>query len=166
MVPLGSEAVEIAKVGAAAWMVMLSAAETEFGGLAESVAFTVMGEVPAAVGVPVMAPVPGFKVRPAGSVPVARVQVTTPVPPVDCNVALYGVFETPSGSDVVLIASCRARRKGEPGAAANLPVPSPRKMEIESSSSLATAKSCFPSPSKSPVTIAVGLKPTGMTTGF
>ena len=69
-------------------MEMLSAVVTEFGGLAESVAFTVIGEVPAAVGVPVMAPVVGFRVRPAGSVPVARVQVIAPVPPVDCNAAV------------------------------------------------------------------------------
>ena len=88
MLPLGSEALEIAKVGAAALMTMLSAVVTEFGGVAESVTFTAMGEVPAAVGVPVMAPVLGLKVRPAGRVPVARLQVTAPVPPADCRVAL------------------------------------------------------------------------------
>ena len=88
MLPLGSEGVEIAKVGAAAWMAMLSAVVTEFGGVAESVTFNVMGEAPAAVGVPVITPVLGFKARPAGSVPVAKLQVTGVVPPVDCKVAL------------------------------------------------------------------------------
>ena len=78
---------EIAKVGPTALMTMLSAVVTEFGGAVESVTLTVMGEVPAAVGVPVMAPVLGLKVRPAGSVPVARLQVTAPVPPADCRVA-------------------------------------------------------------------------------
>src|SRR5260370_14382082 len=167
MLPLGREE-EISKGGVveAGWIVMLRAMETEFGGLAESVTWTVMGKVPVAVGVPAMAPVLGFKVRPLGSVPVAMLQVTAPVPPADCNVAVYGVFRTPSGSAVVLIASCRARKKGEPGATANLPVPSPTKMEMESSSSLATAKSCVPSPLRSPLTIAVGLLPTEIATGF
>ena len=81
---------EIAKVGAMALMVMLNVMEAEFGGLAESVAVTVMeeGAVVAVVGVPLMAPVLGLRVRPAGSVPVARVQVTAPVPPIDCKAAL------------------------------------------------------------------------------
>ena len=79
---------EMAKVGAAALIVMLRGMATELGGLAESVALTVIAEVPAAVGVPEMVPVPGFRVRPAGSVPVVRLQVTAPAPPIDCRVAL------------------------------------------------------------------------------
>ena len=86
MVPLGREAVEMAKGGAAALMVMLKGIATELGGLAESVAVIVTAEVPAAVGVPAMAPV-RFRVRPAGRVPVVRLQVTAPVPPIDCKAA-------------------------------------------------------------------------------
>src|SRR5437588_10131133 len=99
MLPLGSSAVEIAKVGAAVLIVMRRAVVAEFGGLAESLARTMKAEVPAAVGVPVMAPVVAFKVRPAGRVPVARRQVTAPVPPIDCNWALQGAkkFKTPFG---------------------------------------------------------------------
>ena len=88
MLPLGSSAVEIAKVGAVVLIVMLRAVVAEFGGLAESLALTMKAEVPAAVGVPVMAPVVAFKLRPAGRVPVARLQVTAAVPPIDCNWAL------------------------------------------------------------------------------
>ena len=60
-------------------IVMLSAVVEEFGGVAESVAITLkeVGEVVAVVGVPLMAPVLGFRVRPAGSVPVS-LQVTFP----------------------------------------------------------------------------------------
>ncbi len=78
---------EFEKAGAVVLMEMLRAVVTEFGGLAESVASTVMGEVPAAVGVPVMAPVLGFRVRPVGSVP-AALQVIVPAPPVDCKAAV------------------------------------------------------------------------------
>ena len=88
MVPLGREAVEMAKAGAAAFIVMLRGIATELEGLAESVAVIVMAEVPAAVGVPVMVPVAGFIARPAGSVPVVRLQVIAPVPPIDCKAAV------------------------------------------------------------------------------
>ena len=88
MAPLGREAVEMAKGGAAALMVMLKGIAAELGGLAESVAVIVTAEVPAAVGVPAMAPVLGFRVRPAGRVPVVRLQVTAPVPPIDCKAAV------------------------------------------------------------------------------
>ena len=88
MVPLGREAVEMAKTGAAALMVMLKGIAMELGGFAESVALNEMDEVPAAVGVPVMAPVVGFRASPAGRVPVVRLQVTAPAPPIDCKVAL------------------------------------------------------------------------------
>ena len=67
---------------------MLSTFATDTGGLLESVAFTVMAEVPAAVGVPVMAPVLAFKTRPLGRLPAEMLQVTVPVPPADCKVAL------------------------------------------------------------------------------
>src|SRR5215471_2518918 len=166
MVPLGRDAVEIAKAGVLASTVMLSVIVADLGGLAESVAPTVIADVPAAVGVPVIAPVLGFRVKPAGSVPVARLQVTALIPPIACKVALYAVFRTPSGSEVVVMMSCRASTMGEPVAEVNFPVPSPRKMETESSFSFTTAKSCIPSPLKSPVAIPVGLEPTGIATGF
>src|SRR5215472_11050762 len=169
MVPFGREAVEMKNVRAISWIVMLSVVVTESGGAAESVALNVMFDVPAIAVkgmVPVMAPVAVFKVRPLGRLPDGMLQVTAPVPPTDCKVALYDAPTTPSGKDVVLMASCGAKRKGEFLAAVNLPVPSPRKMETESSSSFTTAKSWFPSPLKSPMAIAVGLKPTAIATGF
>ena len=70
-------------------IVMLSVVVAAFGGLAESVAFTVIAsEVPAAEsgGVPVRAAVLGFKVSQLGSP--GALQVTAPVSPMDCNVAL------------------------------------------------------------------------------
>ena len=78
----------MAKEGALALTVMLSAVVEEFGGLAESVAVTPKeaGVVVAVVGVPVMAPVLGFKVAQLGS-PIA-LQVTAPAPPMACNVEL------------------------------------------------------------------------------
>ena len=68
--------------------VMLSGIATVVGGFAESVALKVIAEVPAAVGVPAIMPVLGFRVSPRGSVPVVRLQVTAPVAPIDCRVAL------------------------------------------------------------------------------
>ena len=64
--PFGSEAVEMANVRAAASIEMLSAVVADAGGVAESVTFIVKLEVPAAVGVPVMAPVLASKASPAG----------------------------------------------------------------------------------------------------
>jgi hypothetical protein len=52
----------------------------EFAGLDESVAFTWKVVVPDAVGVPVNEQL-AFSVRPAGTFPLARVQVYGPVPP-------------------------------------------------------------------------------------
>ena len=54
---------------------------------AESCTWTVKFDVPAVVGVPVIAPVAAFKLRPAGSEPVITVQLTYGgVPPVAPNV--------------------------------------------------------------------------------
>jgi hypothetical protein len=53
----------------------------------ESVAVTVNDEVPDAVGVPVIAPVPAARASPLGSDPLLTDQVIGVVPPVDANVA-------------------------------------------------------------------------------
>lgn len=79
-VPFGRLVVETAS---AALIVIVSALVTVCAGEPESVAFTVKFAVPAAVGVPVMAPVAAFKFNPAGNAPDGMVQVTAPVPPVD-----------------------------------------------------------------------------------
>ena len=72
-----------------AWtMVMLSALVTFCCGVPESAAWTVKFEVPAVVGVPVIAPVLTFKLRPVGSAPTVTDQVTAPEPPVEASVAL------------------------------------------------------------------------------
>ncbi len=69
-------------------MVMLSCAVAEVGVDAASVTFTVKVDVPVAVGVPEIAPEP-LRLSPAGSEePVAKLQVSVPVPPVAASVAL------------------------------------------------------------------------------
>ena len=50
-------------------------------------AVTVKLELPAVVGVPVIAPAL-LRVNPAGRLPVVTLQVTVPEPPVDCRVTL------------------------------------------------------------------------------
>ncbi len=66
-----------------------------FVGKVESVAVTVSVEVPAAVGVPVIAQL--LEVRPAGS-PVI-VQVYNPIPPFTPTLPVYGVFTVPFCGD-------------------------------------------------------------------
>ena len=69
--------------------VMLSCLLTVCGvGVAESVAVTVKFQVPAVVGVPVIAPVDESSDNPAGSVPTVTLQVMGGVPPEACRVAL------------------------------------------------------------------------------
>jgi hypothetical protein len=64
---------------------------------------TVSVVVPAAVGVPEIAP-PLLKDRPAGSdEPDARLQLSVPTPPVPCKVALYAVPTVPPESEVVVM---------------------------------------------------------------
>ncbi len=55
---------------------------------AESVTITVKVEVPAALGVPAMTPVPGVRVAQEGRLPVAIAHVYGEVPPVACSVVL------------------------------------------------------------------------------
>ena len=58
-----------------------------------------------AVGVPVIAPLAPFKLKPAGSVPLVIDQVSGAVPPLAANVVLYATFTCPFGSELVVIAS-------------------------------------------------------------
>jgi hypothetical protein len=75
-------------------------------GTEESVAFTVNVVVPAAVGVPVMAPVLAFRLAHDGSVPAEMLHVTGGVPPAVCSVApVYAWPTTPLGNAVVLTES-------------------------------------------------------------
>ena len=81
--PLGSVVVVILSLGL---MVMLSDWFTVCGGVPESVAVTVKGTVPAAVGVPEM-PEP-LKLSPAGKFPLLTLQLIVPVPPEAAKAAL------------------------------------------------------------------------------
>ena len=56
-------------------------------GVSESVTVTVKFTVPEAVGVPEIAPVALFKLRPAGKLPVVTAQEYAWIPPVACKVA-------------------------------------------------------------------------------
>jgi hypothetical protein len=87
---------------------MLSAFAMCCAGDAVSVAVTVKLKVPTVVGVPVIAPVLGFNVRPVGSAPLVTAQVTGAVPPVEASVAEYGEDTTPFPSEVVEIAKVLA----------------------------------------------------------
>ena len=69
---------------------------------AEFVALIVKLNVPADVGVPVMAPVVPFKLKPIGNVPLATAHVIGIVP-VALSVWLYALFTVPSGKDTVVI---------------------------------------------------------------
>ena len=71
---------------------------------AVSVTLTVILDVPAAVGVPLITPLLGFIDKPAGREPPDKVQVK--VVPIDVSVesaAEYGDWTSPVDSDVVLI---------------------------------------------------------------
>jgi len=81
------------------FMTMLSALVTF---PAEFVALTVKLYVLAAVGVPVIAPVAEFKLKPVGNVPLATAHVIGVVP-VALSVWLYALFTVPSGSVAVVI---------------------------------------------------------------
>ena len=69
-----------------------------------SVTCTVNVAVPAADGVPPMLPA-ALRVSPAGSAPVAIVQVYPTVPPLAVRVCWYAVPTTPAGSDEVPMVS-------------------------------------------------------------
>ena len=69
---------------------------------AASVGVMVNVEVPAAVGVPLMAPVLAFRVRPAGRGSGPRAKVTGLTPPVVTIVALYATPRVPEGNVTVV----------------------------------------------------------------
>ena len=70
-------------------------------GCVESTTVTVKLKVPAAVGVPVIAPVEGASVRPGGRVPPETDQVNGGVPPSTVKMsAEYAVHSVPGGSGV------------------------------------------------------------------
>lgn len=78
------------------WIVRV--AVTVSGTSLESVICTENVEEPTVVGVPEITPVVGFKVSPAGSVPLARLHCFKGVvPPVTVSVAEYGVATVPEG---------------------------------------------------------------------
>ena len=76
---------QMVKFAGIAAIVMLSALVVVKTGLAESVAWTIKLKVPAAVGVPVIAPVVGVKLRPPGNEPLVIDQVYGGVPPLAAN---------------------------------------------------------------------------------
>lgn len=82
--PLGKEVVVIANPVV---MVILSACCTLCCGVPESLAVTVKFEVPAAVGVPEIAPAV-LMVNPAGKEPLVTLRVMAPTPPLVCTLAV------------------------------------------------------------------------------
>src|SRR5882757_9000503 len=78
-------------------MVRLTGPVTLCCGFDASVAWMVMFDVPATVGVPVTVQLFGVNANPAGSVPTVTVQVYGVVPPVTPTVPVYGVPTTPLG---------------------------------------------------------------------
>ena len=69
-------------------MVIVRAAVTVSGTSLLSTTCTVKLLAPVVVGVPLMTPVVGLKVSPAGNVPLARLNFNAPVPPDAVSVAL------------------------------------------------------------------------------
>lgn len=103
---------------------MLKALVAVAGGVAESVTRTVKLEVPAApLGVPVIVPFE-FRVKPLGTVPLARDHVYGVVPPLAVSVAEYTTANVAPGSEVVATAS------GDCTVKAVLPAIEPRVAEI------------------------------------
>ena len=70
-----------------------------------SLTFAVKLDVPAAVGVPVIAPLAGLSVRPAGKPALWIDQLYGSVPPLPLSVALYATPTVPPGSELVETAS-------------------------------------------------------------
>jgi hypothetical protein len=81
--------VMVTVIATEALTVMLSCLLAVCGvGVLESVAVRVKSQVPAVVGVPVIAPVDELSDKPGGSVPTGTLQVMGGVPPETCRVAL------------------------------------------------------------------------------
>ena len=80
-----------------------------------SVAVTVKATGPSTVGVPLITPVAGARVRPAGSDPAVTAKVLVPPPPVVVSACVNGwplvvgaraAGPTPSGSETVRVSAC------------------------------------------------------------
>src|SRR2546421_146265 len=75
---------------------------------AASTTWRVKLDIPAAVGVPGMAPVLAPRLSPAGSAPAVTDQVSGAVPPAAAAVCAYAVPSVPPGRDVVVMLSADA----------------------------------------------------------
>src|SRR5579872_315782 len=84
---------------------MVSDAVEAFVASTPSATATTNAKVPAAVGVPVIAPVVAFTDNPAGSEPDASDHAYAPEPPEACSVALYVVVARAPGSEAVVMAT-------------------------------------------------------------
>ena len=70
-----------------------------------SVTLTVILLVPAVAGVPLITPLPLFKLNPAGNTPTVIDQPSGILPPVAVNVVPYNRSTVPSGSEAVVTVS-------------------------------------------------------------
>ena len=100
-VPLGNVVVVMVG-GLGTGLIVIDRAFSPVRGIV-SVARTVKLDVPSVVGVPVIAPVASFKLKPGGSAPETTLHFGAPVPPVAVRVVLYLDPAVPSGSVVVVI---------------------------------------------------------------
>jgi len=100
-VPAASDAVVIAKGGAAGLMVSDSTAVALPPPLSANL--TVKLDVPAAEGVPPMIPLAAARLRPCGNIPSDIVQVTGDTAPDTARVAKYGEPAVPLGNAAVVI---------------------------------------------------------------
>lgn len=87
-------------------MVMLRFAVAETGvGVSLSVTLAVKLYGPAVVGVPVIAPVLVFRLRPVGRLPALMLHTYGPTPPDDANAWLYAVLAMPLTREAVVTAN-------------------------------------------------------------
>ena len=84
--PAGNDAVVTVKAGAAPTAKVISWLAVIFTAVGDPVTWKVTEPLPPPVGVPVMAPVLGFKVNPGGSVPAMTVHAYGLAPPDSVNV--------------------------------------------------------------------------------
>jgi hypothetical protein len=105
VVPVGKLDVEtVSGAGAGAAMASESLTERVCAGLPPSLTATVKLLAPEAVGVPVIRPVAGARLSPAGRLPPVTDQVYGVVPPLPCTRFEYLVPLMPEGKDDVIIA--------------------------------------------------------------
>src|SRR4051794_18818020 len=98
--PASSVAVEIKRaVGAIASV--SGTVETRFCGSNESAALTTSGNVPHAVGVPLISPLRASSIRPAGKAPDAMLHETVPTCPLDVPARLNPVPTRPSSAGAI-----------------------------------------------------------------